>query len=82
MKSYANITRGTVGESERLNAFRKKILDERRNELNNSPDLNVRRDWSVLFNEWQLLDEDDNGLIQEDKNLYVSDWQMINQIKS
>jgi hypothetical protein len=78
MKSYVNITRGSMGEAKGLNAFRKRILDEKSDALKNNPDLNIRKDRGVRFNEWQLLDEDDNGLKQDDKNLYVSDWQMIN----
>lgn len=82
MRSYVNITKGSIGEIERQNAFRKGILDKKSNELKNNPNLNLRLDWSGPFNEWHLSDEDDNVTMQDVKNLYVSDWQVISQVKT
>ena len=82
MKSYVNIASKSNGDTARLNAFRKRIQDERGDELNKNPDLKFRRNWSILFNDWQLLDENDNISKQDERNLYVSDWQVINTAKT
>jgi hypothetical protein len=82
MKSYVNIASKSFGEGERLNALREKILTERGYELKKNPELEFRRNPGIQFNEWNLVEGNNDLSVKEEKNLYVSDWQLIISTKT